>query len=325
MSSPSQYMGLLYLEAGFYGVYLVTFSVAVVYTGRKALQSRLHATLVALITFLFLSSSVNFIIDVYSTRKLLIHDVTYGNTASNLAQRKLQSFLRLLRISIFGLNISLADALLVWRCAVLWSYRRVVVVTSVFLIIIEIALGLAVITTEVREHQIALREVWPNPLPAEYHQESIIVGRVNKAHYITMLLLNLSMTIGIASRIWHVSRTIHKSSGPSVRYSRIAHIILESGILYAILMVLVMITSLVPSVGQVTRNIFLLVLYYAVGMIPTIVTVLVTLSKTTEYVSQVSDTHTTRVVFAPGPEEFRLSVDTTTAESDPDVKAKAGI
>ncbi|TFK51075.1 hypothetical protein OE88DRAFT_210217 [Heliocybe sulcata] len=303
MSTASQFKVLLFLEAGLYGTYAVLFSASLVYAGRKVLQSRVHATLIALIVFLFISTSINFAINTYSTLKFLIHDIAYDSTTGELSQRKMQGFLRMVHTCIFGVNITLADGLLVWRCAVLWCYKRTVVVYSIILMTVEVGLGIAVLETEALAHQIALQAVWPNPLSPEYYRESAVVDGVNKAYYICMLLLNLSMTVGISRRIWHMAASIPESSRRSARYSRIAHIILESGVLYAVLVIIVMLTSLVTACGPLAKNASEVLLYYTVAVIPTVVTILVTTAKSTENVSEAADTVGTQLVFALGPRD----------------------
>ncbi|KZT23496.1 hypothetical protein NEOLEDRAFT_1136250 [Neolentinus lepideus HHB14362 ss-1] len=296
-----QYMTLVYLEAALYGVYLVIFGGAIYHVGRKAHGSRLHAALTALIIFLFLSTGANFVIDVYSTRTFYMHAEYYGNTAAGVSQRNAESVLRQVHNGIFGVNIGLADALLVWRCAVLWNYRRAVAALSLVLLTVEVALGAAVLIMEHHVQALAIRRVWPELLPAEYYQQDAIANRLNKVYYMATLLVNLSMTVAIAGRIWYVSRSTQKFSGGSGRYTLLVHIVLESGVIYASAIIVVMISALIPSPpNSVFSNTATIMLYYVVGMVPTVVTVLVALCKTTEYKPRSPVLLSTQMMFAPG-------------------------
>ncbi|TFK51084.1 hypothetical protein OE88DRAFT_218660 [Heliocybe sulcata] len=129
--TSEEYMALVYLEVALYGVYLVFFCGTLFQVGRKARASRRYAILTGLAVFLFLSTGVNFVIDVYSTRRWYIQAVFYESTSAGAAQRNAESVLRQVHNGIFGLNIGLADALLVWRCSVLWGYRRSIVAFAV--------------------------------------------------------------------------------------------------------------------------------------------------------------------------------------------------
>ncbi|EPQ58825.1 hypothetical protein GLOTRDRAFT_90606 [Gloeophyllum trabeum ATCC 11539] len=294
ISAPEE--TLITTALGRAAIYLVIFITSFVLTWRKARYSRLHARLQIVIGILFIGTTANFILDVCTAHVYYLSPVYYEDTPHALHEQNIYNLLSCIRDGIFGLNMFIADALLVrnllglfrghyradhdpetkvWRYYVFWNGRFVVILFPIFLLTLEASLGITVIIFQARIYVLRRNTPWSDPLPSSWYDASAKVAVLNKAYYVSTFAINILLSIAIAT-------------GPEARrmskYSRVAHTVLESGTIYSVIILL----AIMPGSGLL-RDMAGVALMICVGFVPSMVIILVTLCKTTEYTTHTTD------------------------------------
>jgi len=106
------------------------------------------------------------------------------------------------------------------------------------------------------------------------------------AYYTATLALNILLNIAISWKIWHILREIRfaNTRQPSKHY-RVLHIMLESGVIYSILILMALAVSSIPY-NNLFADLVAMFFHMSIGMVPPIVITLISLGKTTEYTSR---------------------------------------
>ncbi|TFK53889.1 hypothetical protein OE88DRAFT_1805742 [Heliocybe sulcata] len=196
----------------------------------------------------------------------------------------------------------IADGLLTWRCYVLWYRRFIVLVVPIILLLTGTACGLAQAYFSIKLYLIRLHipadvtEPPPNwwTLVAQSNAISVVV-------YVCSCVTNLLMSgligtpflllarlyapnIASAFRIWKATQGFGKRKGA---YTQVAFTVLETGVLYAICLLLTAIWSPLQQNSTsnamvVAINVITSILQQLVGIFPTVIILLVALGKSSE-------------------------------------------
>ncbi|KZT29581.1 hypothetical protein NEOLEDRAFT_1128376 [Neolentinus lepideus HHB14362 ss-1] len=105
---------------------------------------------------------------------------------------------------------------------------------------------------------------------------------------------------------WRIWRMLRELQAAPTRYYRIAHILLESGAVYSILIVAALAASVVPH-NTLVSDLAIMLLNMGVGLMPTLVLTLVTLGKTAEYT--MGTALDTQIRFAAAPPDVTTVID----------------
>ncbi|TFK47031.1 hypothetical protein OE88DRAFT_1666863, partial [Heliocybe sulcata] len=298
------YFICIIVEGILFVAYLLSFCWTLVVTCRRARRSALHARLAALLIFLFVATTVNFVIDIYLTARFDLSDAFYETTLHAWHEKNVYNVINVVHNAIFGLSIFVADALLVWRFYVFMDRKRWVIAVPIFVLLLEISFGITVIVFTARRSAVQKATPWTDPLPPEYATLTATFNWLNIAYYAMTFVINFFLCIAISWRIWRMLQAISALSvRPPTRYYRMAHILLESGMIYSVLIAVNMGLSVVPY-NTLFGDLVYMFLDLSIGMVPTVVILLITMGKTAEYTStESSGTLTalnTAIHFAPG-------------------------
>jgi len=263
----------LVVDSLFYGVYSVLFllSVYVLCTGRRPLfkfhlacmvalfaLSTAHITLVYTLAFLS-DFGVSAPYEIFSLRAQGPTLFPDGDPHGNL-DRMAQS----VRI-LYGLSNAVADALIIYRCYVIWAYKWKIVLLPIL--------------------------AWCASLLVTVFGAA---GQGNRAVIIaaaTSLFTNIIAASLAAGRIWWIGRQARAMLGKDVqiKYRASFAILLESGLLYPAVLLLAVVFFIAPVAAVGTLS-FLAMSYQLVGIAPTLIIVRVGLGVSTETVDQTVST-----------------------------------
>ncbi|EPQ61213.1 hypothetical protein GLOTRDRAFT_124943 [Gloeophyllum trabeum ATCC 11539] len=103
---------------------------------------------------------------------------------------------------------------------------------------------------------------------------------MNIVYYVTTFITNLLMTGLVSLRIWWVVRKMRREAGVMYgsKYLRVVHILIESGALYAALLLISMSSS-----GNTLGDVASVLLVMSTGLVPTLIVILVALGRSAEY------------------------------------------
>ncbi|EPQ58819.1 hypothetical protein GLOTRDRAFT_125146 [Gloeophyllum trabeum ATCC 11539] len=274
-------------EGSLYVLYLPVFIASSVFTCRKARYSTLHARLQIVISVLFAGTTANLILDIYTANIYYLSPVFNHDTPQLLHVENVYNLLYCIRDGIFGLNLFIADALLVWRYYVFWNDALAVILFPLFLLTVEVSLGIAVIIFQVRIYGIQRDVAWLAPRPPALYVALDKVAVLNKAYYASTFAVNILLSVAIAWKIWSMLRSVVTGGHRIPKYSRISHTIalsLESGIIYSIIILL----AIMPN-NALLRDIAGVTLMICVALVPSVVILLVTVGKSSEFTTHGTD------------------------------------
>ncbi|KZT29575.1 hypothetical protein NEOLEDRAFT_1215752 [Neolentinus lepideus HHB14362 ss-1] len=205
----------------------------------------MYDSLAALLGALFVGTTADFIIDTYVTKRFHVSPTFYDDTPHALQEQNAETLLYCIHDGIFGVEVFLADALLVWRYYVFWDRRIKPATFPLLLIMVEIVLWVIVIANQARRYLIRKETPWGQPLPNEWYQVSSALNMLNRAYY-TATSTSCPNVLA-AWKIWHILREMRLGNTiqPS-KHHRVLHIMLESGVIYSILILMALVVSSIP-------------------------------------------------------------------------------
>ncbi|KAF9066447.1 hypothetical protein BDP27DRAFT_1011583 [Rhodocollybia butyracea] len=157
----------------------------------------------------------------------------------------------------------IADALLLYRCYVVWGARKYIIVGP-FLI------SLVNTTLEKENVSQVLNEVKNGNVGSGENASLQTASAISFSFLIVNLLTNLILTGLIAGRIWWISKETRRALGGAddKRIGSIATMVLESGLLYPVALAIGLALKLTETVTEVHP-----ILTIIVGMAPTLIMV----------------------------------------------------
>lgn len=226
------------VEILLYGVHLVLLCLCAFFLIRKSSLLR-TIILLSLITIFALATA-----DVALTFNLVLHDIP-AVIKLELSPNTLVKHV-LLKHSLFVTNNIIADALLLYRCYLVWDRNRFVSCGCVALILAETILGY-------------------------YSAETFTLEQVLVPFYYWIVFaINIIITATTAGRMWWIARVTRATLGlQHTRSYKIAIVILiESGAIYALSIMLLVMLWFKPY-----NLIFNVIVYRMVGITPTMMIV----------------------------------------------------
>ncbi|TFK47029.1 hypothetical protein OE88DRAFT_1739059 [Heliocybe sulcata] len=298
LSPEENYIICIIVESVLYAIYLLFFCTSIYLTCSRARSFAVLGRLAVLLVVLFIGTTTNFVIDVYSTKMFWTSPAYWADDTLRGNQEQNSSALwRCIHDGIFGLDIFLADALLVWRYYVFQDKKTSAAIFPLMLITLEISLGTAVIAHQAQKYLIRKNTPWDEPLPARFYQVAATSSTLDKAYYSCTFAINLVLNTAISWKIWRLLRAMN--AGPErlpSRHYRILHIMLESGVIYSILIIVAMGVSAIPY-NTLFGDLMIMIFNMSIGMVPPVIIALISLGKTAEYTTR--ETVITTMYFAP--------------------------
>ncbi|TFK45400.1 hypothetical protein OE88DRAFT_1740324 [Heliocybe sulcata] len=248
--------------------------------------------LMLILTVMFLSSTAMFIIDVYVFKRFDLDSQLWNNsplTPFTFHEKNVYNLLECIYDGLFGLNVFLADGLLVWRYAVFWNRSIRAMILPLILLILEISFGLITVAWQAEKYLIRKKTPYSEPLPAAWNHANEAISWLDTVYYMTALCVNIILSIAITWRLWTMLRSIDfdgTGNMPPSKYHRVFHVVLESGMIYSVMIIVVIVIDRLPSVSSIFEVLAIVFLNSSIAMVPAIVITLVSLGKTTEYTTQ---------------------------------------
>lgn len=236
----------LWLTGLLYGSYVAVFAISLyILLARLGAKDSINGRLLVITILLFLSSTAAIILNLLVI--FLIVDVpTNGTDAEMLKALHLANILLAIETPFILLNSLIGDALLIWRCYVLWDRRNRFVIfpclsylvcvgtscTTLYCIYALTAAGQTVLSVTLRDQ---------NAL-------TVAVGWIGLSFFGTSLVTVLSTTILITVRILRTNgevQDLNIKGSRHRRYRRIAMLFIESGLAYALCVTLTFVLTFV--------------------------------------------------------------------------------
>ncbi|KAI3611890.1 hypothetical protein WG66_016153 [Moniliophthora roreri] len=187
-------------------------------------------------------------------------------------------------VSVTSILINItADAMLIHRCYKIWGCQKWVALPLIFVVLVQNAVGLA--------SAIMIAISYTDRTIASNYELLLKGNAINDGYYVASGAVNGLITLMTAGRIWWITRQARRLLGRGVqeKYVSIVVIILESGMIYPVLLIIGLIithTTDPTKQGLVPVDFFPLV-SLAAGIAPTIIIVRAGLGKAVESVNQV--------------------------------------
>uniref|UniRef100_A0A0W0G8D3 Uncharacterized protein n=1 Tax=Moniliophthora roreri TaxID=221103 RepID=A0A0W0G8D3_MONRR len=292
-----------------YGLYVVIFTICVYVLTRRAERPNRGLYLTCIITLFVLITACNTVVTVVYIDQSIV-EFTAAKTRKYRAVLKLltgqTTITRLGSVipELFPVLINIvADFMLVrtsysvrndsdqhhrqiHRCHIIWGSRKRIGIPLFLVSFVVNAIGLAaaiVVTVgSLNYEDDRFRSVYATG------------GRIRSGFFVTNAVFNSILTLMTAGRIWWITRKARKLLGQSVdrEYNTIVAAILESGIVYPVVMIIRVIITYAndPTQESLVPIELVPVVYQAAGIAPTLIIVRVSLGKTVDSVNQMLST-----------------------------------
>jgi len=255
------YVLAIIAESFVYGVYSCLVPIFVFVMLTKGLRTRVRKILFFMSLFMYFISTVNWSLSVANTILL------YKNDFLSPASQAVASYLPLFS-AISLVNYFLTDGVVVWRAWVLCSESRGALripVTLLFCLAISVTITVA--------FRIRLTV---SPISEELNRllsRGLSITQI--ANLILSLFTNISATTIISMKAWKFRRDIRKLAHKSTTGNRIMAMIVESGILYCVSGITVLLASLIRIESGTLGDIYTPVTFQIAGIYPIFVILLV--------------------------------------------------
>ncbi|ESK86287.1 hypothetical protein Moror_16588 [Moniliophthora roreri MCA 2997] len=275
-----------------YGLYVVIFTICVYVLTRRAERPNRGLYLTCIITLFVLITACNTVVTVVYIDQSIV-EFTAAKTRKYRAVLKLltgqTTITRLGSVipELFPVLINIvADFMLIHRCHIIWGSRKRIGIPLFLVSFVVNAIGLAaaiVVTVgSLNYEDDRFRSVYATG------------GRIRSGFFVTNAVFNSILTLMTAGRIWWITRKARKLLGQSVdrEYNTIVAAILESGIVYPVVMIIRVIITYAndPTQESLVPIELVPVVYQAAGIAPTLIIVRVSLGKTVDSVNQMLST-----------------------------------
>ncbi|KAH8832128.1 hypothetical protein DL96DRAFT_1590014 [Flagelloscypha sp. PMI_526] len=132
------------------------------------------------------------------------------------------------------INLSLVDAIVVWRAYVLWPNQRLIRLTLAGSLLITVLFSLILMVF--------------TPEPEKYGMSLVTCNALNIFRDVLALAVNVYATILIAYQGWSLEKTMEGTGAPRPLAAKVLAILVEGGVVLAVLQVLMI------SLGIITAN-----------------------------------------------------------------------
>ncbi|KAH8792261.1 hypothetical protein DL96DRAFT_410852 [Flagelloscypha sp. PMI_526] len=265
-----------------YGIYLPLFWKSVILVKPRLKTSVPSRWLFSLIILLFFSTTIHF------ASGQTVNFTIPPDSVQSIDGRQLVKVTRnaviASQVSFYSgrINISLIDAIVVWRAYVLQSGHHIVQILLIFFLTLTILFSAAMTVLSLA--------------PERFKVSALTCNDLNIVRDGLALALNIVATLCIASAAWRFSRDEkHESASsdpPAPFVNRVFQVMLEGGVILAIIQIITIILGLLtraPSKSSMAMNspelmgfmIITEILIYASAVYPSLITILVAEERST--------------------------------------------
>ncbi|KAJ6478200.1 hypothetical protein C8R45DRAFT_1006760 [Mycena sanguinolenta] len=229
----------LWVGTFFYGIYLVLFCICV--------YILLHRPHTRANTFLLVTAIALFTLSSILTVLNLVLGAAEIDDIDGIPSDSIQN------AAIYGLNNSIADGLVIYRCFVIWERKWRVIIVPIIMLIISTIYGL---------------DFTLSPYP----------------FFGLTLATNVLVTALTAGRIWWICRQsrAYLNTSEQRRYTSSVTILVESGVLYSVALLTYLIVISIPNLINTLGEPILQMLTQVMGIAPTLIIVRVGLGASVE-------------------------------------------
>ncbi|KAF8890433.1 hypothetical protein BD779DRAFT_1517608 [Infundibulicybe gibba] len=272
----------LWVETLLYGAYAVLFSICIyiLLYSRKP-SSGLNKPLLTTAVAMFAMSTIHVAVGLARGIAAFIDSKDLQDGAISYFA-EIWIWISIFKQALYVTNNVIADALVVYRCYVVWSFSVKIIVIPIILLISTTVCGYLAVFN--------FSQVHPG--------DSVFAPNIAEwgtALFSLSLATNITVTSLIAARIWWISREAQAVLGRkhSQKYSNAVAIILESGAIYSVSLMTLLILYCTKSNAQ---YIAYDALAQIMGIVPTLIIVRVGLGVSTQDVHTYGNQTSTKVV-----------------------------
>ncbi|ESK86786.1 hypothetical protein Moror_15148 [Moniliophthora roreri MCA 2997] len=285
-----------------YGIYTVLFIISLRILVRRPYRPNRALYLFFIIALFTLTSALN-IVETFAYARQATLEFTF------MKNQDWASFLAYLQHNsvgtiILGFEMALplclvftADLMLLHRCYVIWGSSKRILFPMIF---VMLSLAICDIVATV------LSVIGINNYADPVNQRLYIQGSIiDEGFWWANMGVNIILTLLTAGRIWWISHEARKYMGPAIKtkYNTIVAIILESGIIYPILLTA---ATLIDKLADPDRSgsapvSLWIVTYQVAGIAPTLIIIWAAEGKTVEHTSMNQALSTLHFVEGAGP------------------------
>ncbi|KAA1472290.1 hypothetical protein DENSPDRAFT_171815 [Dentipellis sp. KUC8613] len=183
---------------------------------------------------------------------------------------------------VFTATQLVADIVLIYRCAVLWRESRWVLTLPILLTVASCGCWFAQVSPELELYRIRHNASADAPPPPQWFSAGVLKNQLAMAAFLLSFMTSLITTSLIASRIWFTTREFEKVVGKrqSSGSRHAIALVVESGALYAAVLLIVVITWYTsPTNIVIPQN----AMHQVLGIAPTLIFVRVGLGHSFEH------------------------------------------
>ncbi|KAJ7699813.1 hypothetical protein B0H16DRAFT_1903136 [Mycena metata] len=292
----------LVVQTAFFGMYTILVFFATRSLLERKLKTRVNKVMFGIITFMYLLSAVYW---AYSVAEVVDLIRSFINLAKNPAMIQPDHTAVTQWSPLFNaltlLNYVLSDGIVVWRAWIICrrDHRKYLWITIIFLVLTTLTVFLTII----------FRVIGTIRYPIVYLPTgSYLLKGINVLQVTTLgtsLLSNLTATGAVGATAWGhwqtMSTTFSPGKSSTLRTSHILLLLVESGVLYCLSAILVLLSSLIRlPLGPTLGDLYTPVNIQIAGAYPTIVILLVS-TKQSLSESSFTEGSTSSAAFNPGP------------------------
>ncbi|KAJ7761086.1 hypothetical protein B0H16DRAFT_1415171 [Mycena metata] len=270
----------LVAQTAFFGMYTILVFFATRSLLERKLTTRVNKVMFGIITFMYLLSAAYW---AYSVADGVDRSRSFINLAKNPAMIQPDHTVVTQWSPLFNalmlLNYVLSDGIVVWRAWIICrrNHRKYLWTTVVFLVLTALTVFLIILFRVIGMIQSPIVSI-PTGSPLA---KGINVLQVTALG--TSLLSNLTATGAVGATAWGHWRTMSTTFSPgkssSLRTSRILVLVVESGVLYCLSAILVLLSSLIRLPQGTLGDLYTPVNVQIAGAYPTIVLLLVSMKR----------------------------------------------
>ncbi|KAJ3796331.1 hypothetical protein GGU11DRAFT_788682 [Lentinula aff. detonsa] len=265
-----------------YGIYSTLFTVSTYIMIGQGLDVPSRKFLLGLTTFMYTVTTMYMAASIANMIQL-IQSLFFGFSTRNVINIQIFN-------ALFLVNYGLTDGVVVWRAWVLCRYdHRTALFTSVFFLCCALLSEMSTIAVRVTL----------SCLPPSDENAFLSLSRVINITQVSnlglSLLTNLTATGTVSFKAWRLRKMFFV--GPRPRAGKIMVFIVESGVLYSISLITILIATLIPLPKGTLGDLYTPVNLQLAGMYPLIVLIMVNKNRTLDKVVSVfSDNHETHLI-----------------------------
>jgi len=231
------------LQGILYGFSVCMFGMSVWVLAFQRRDRKINAPMLIVACTLWILSTIRMFIDIVLTTKAFVYHISTPTGPEEFLS-DFSGSVSLLDNTIYGLQTLIGDAVVIYRCYVVWGRFDIIILPSMAWLA---SLGTIIYILNSFAH-------------------GTISGNKILIFYATTLSANLTATSLLAFRIWKADRAARKNNSPHSSLRPLLIVIIESGALYSVTLIMALVTvihflpmeyvvnSIIPAVISITFN-----------------------------------------------------------------------